>query len=171
MGRVLGGLGGAHGSLVLQGQVDDYNGVKVPDPYWWLEDPDSEETKAFVEEQNKLTMPFLEKCEVKAQFQQRLTELYNYPKYSCPYKRGNRQASPAAAPSSRQASPAAAPSSRQASLAAAPSSRQASPAAAPSSQASLTNQDVLYVQDSLDSPATVFFDPNKLSEDGTVALK
>lgn len=46
--------------------------------------------KAFVEEQNKLTMPFLEQCAVRDRFRQRLTELYDYPKYSCPYKRGNR---------------------------------------------------------------------------------
>lgn len=47
-------------------------------------------SQAFVEEQNKLTMPYLEQCAVRAQFQQRLTELYDYPKYSCPYKRGKR---------------------------------------------------------------------------------
>lgn len=46
--------------------------------------------QAFVEEQNKLTMPYLEQCAVRAQFHQRLTELYDYPKYSCPYKRGKR---------------------------------------------------------------------------------
>ena len=47
-------------------------------------------SQAFVEEQNKLTMPYLEQCAVRAQFHQRLTELYDYPKYSCPYKRGKR---------------------------------------------------------------------------------
>lgn len=47
-------------------------------------------TQAFVEEQNKLTMPYLEQCAIRAQFHQRLTEVYNYPKYSCPYKRGKR---------------------------------------------------------------------------------
>lgn len=47
-------------------------------------------SQAFVEEQNKLTMPYLEQCAIRAQFHQRLTALYDYPKYSCPYKRGKR---------------------------------------------------------------------------------
>ncbi|XP_035660447.1 prolyl endopeptidase-like isoform X3 [Branchiostoma floridae] len=70
--------------------IDDYHGTKVPDPYSWLEDPDGEETKAFVEAQNKITLPYLEKCAVRKQFQARLKEMWDYPKYGCPFKRGSR---------------------------------------------------------------------------------
>ncbi|XP_061843326.2 prolyl endopeptidase isoform X1 [Nerophis lumbriciformis] len=70
--------------------VDDYHGYKMPDPYSWLEDPDSEKTQAFVSAQNQLTLPFLERCEVRDLFKERMTELYDYPKYSCPFKRGSR---------------------------------------------------------------------------------
>lgn len=46
--------------------------------------------QAFVTAQNQLTQPFLERCEVRDKFKERMTELYDYPKYSCPFKRGNR---------------------------------------------------------------------------------
>ncbi|KAG8537367.1 hypothetical protein GDO81_024653 [Engystomops pustulosus] len=49
-----------------------------------------DESAAFVEAQNKLTMPFLEKCPVRRLFKERMTELYDYPKYSCHFKKGKR---------------------------------------------------------------------------------
>lgn len=68
--------------------IDDYHGAKVSDPYAWLEDPDTEETKEFVENQNKISIPYLEKCEFKEKFKERITKLWDYPKYDCPFKRG-----------------------------------------------------------------------------------
>lgn len=62
---------------------------QVPDPYQWLEDPDSEETKAFVDAQNAVSRPFIEACPIRKQLNERITEKWDYPKYSCPAKHGN----------------------------------------------------------------------------------
>ncbi|MEQ9671131.1 prolyl oligopeptidase family serine peptidase [Coleofasciculus sp. G2-EDA-02] len=71
-------------------QVDDYHGTQVADPYRWLEDPDSEETKAWVEAQNKVTFGYLEDIPQREPLKQRITKVWNYEKYGIPYKEGNR---------------------------------------------------------------------------------
>jgi prolyl oligopeptidase len=71
-------------------QVDDYHGVKVADPYRWLEDLDSTETCAWVEAENKLTFAFLESIPARTAIKDRLTKLWNYEKYGIPFKEGNR---------------------------------------------------------------------------------
>ncbi|KAK3598929.1 hypothetical protein CHS0354_036244 [Potamilus streckersoni] len=67
---------------------DDYHGQKIADPYRWLEDPDSEETKAFVDAQNDLSRPFIDQCPVKHKLYKRIKEMWDYPKYSCPALHG-----------------------------------------------------------------------------------
>jgi prolyl oligopeptidase len=72
------------------GQVDDYHGTLVPDPYRWLEDTDSAETRAWIKAQNELTFGFLERIPEREALRQRLTELWDYPKAWAPLKKGNR---------------------------------------------------------------------------------
>lgn len=70
--------------------TDDYFGSKIADPYRWLEDDNSTETKAWVEEQNKLTYSYLDKIPFRSNIKQRLTEIWNYEKASAPFKKGDR---------------------------------------------------------------------------------
>jgi len=71
-------------------QVDDYHGTKVADPYRWLEDLDSAETKAWVEAQNKLTNSYLAEIPARKQIKERLTKLWNYERYGIPFREGSR---------------------------------------------------------------------------------
>ena len=68
--------------------VDDYNGIKVADPYRWLENADDPETMKWVEQENTLTRSLLDRPE-REEIKKRLTELFNYPRLSVPTRRGN----------------------------------------------------------------------------------
>jgi len=113
-------------------QVDNYHGTEVTDSYRWLENPDSKETKAWIEAQNKVTFSYLQEIPTREKIKQRLTKLWDYEKYSIPFKEGERYFY--------------------------------------YKNDGLQNQSVLYTLKTLDAEPKVLLDPNKLSEDGTVAL-
>ncbi|MEO7822883.1 MAG: hypothetical protein ABIS15_04690, partial [Gemmatimonadaceae bacterium] len=71
-------------------QTDVYHGVTVADPYRWLENPDAPETKAWVEQQNRLSESYLSTVPERAAIRNRLTQLWNYARTSAPFKEGNR---------------------------------------------------------------------------------
>jgi prolyl oligopeptidase len=71
-------------------QTDDYHGTKISDPYRWLEDDNSAETKAWVEAQNKVTFAYLNEIPERAKIKARLTELWNYERYSAPFEQGGK---------------------------------------------------------------------------------
>jgi len=68
-------------------QIDSYHGVKVSDPYRWLEDDRSEETARWVKAENEVTFSYLDKIPYRAQVMKRMEQLYNYPKYVQPFRR------------------------------------------------------------------------------------
>ena len=114
-------------------QVDDFHGIKVADPYRWMEDTASTETQSWIEAENKLTSSYLSTIPEREQIKNRLMEIWNYERYSAPTKITDGFY-------------------------------------IYSKNDGLQNQSVLYRAKSIDDPGTVFFDPNKLSEDGTIAL-
>ena len=73
-----------------QAVTDDYFGVKVPDPYRWLEEMDNDATGHWVTAQNELSIPFLTGNPRYQEIKERATQLWNFPTYGVPYKEGGR---------------------------------------------------------------------------------
>ncbi|MCK4749808.1 MAG: S9 family peptidase, partial [Bacteroidales bacterium] len=69
--------------------VDNYFGTRVPDPFRWLEDDMSDETAAWVKAQNEVTFSYLESIPFRDALKERMTEIWNYPKMSTPFKEGD----------------------------------------------------------------------------------
>lgn len=112
--------------------TDNYFGTKVADPYRWLEDDNSEETKAWVNAENKVTFNYLHKIPFRQKIIDRLTVIYNYETYLTPFKKAGKYFY--------------------------------------FKNDGLQNQDILYMQDGLDRDPKILLDPNKFSDDGTIAL-
>jgi prolyl oligopeptidase len=71
-------------------QVDDYSGVKVADPYRPLEDPDSPESRAWIEAEAKITFDFLKTIPERDGIKKRLTEVWDYERFGVPFKEKDR---------------------------------------------------------------------------------
>ena len=69
-------------------QVDVYHGVKAADPYRWMEDIDSPETRTWVEAEAKLTSDYLAAIPGRDKIARRLKEIWNYERWSAPEKHG-----------------------------------------------------------------------------------
>jgi prolyl oligopeptidase len=68
--------------------VDDYNGTRVADPYRWLEDLDSPATRAWLSAESKLTDQWLAALPLRAQFRERIGQLFGYERYGIPFRAG-----------------------------------------------------------------------------------
>lgn len=68
--------------------VDEYHGVTIEDPYRWLEDDNSEETKAWVAAQNRVTQAFLAGADTRDEIRNRLEKMWNHPRVGMPSEYG-----------------------------------------------------------------------------------
>lgn len=119
---------------VKKSQIDTYHGIKVADPYRWLEKDvrESTEVAAWVDSQNQRTAAYLDSIEERALIADRLRQLWDYDRYGLPVKKDGRYFY--------------------------------------EYNNGLQNQNVLYVQDGLESEPRLLLDPNTLSADGTLAV-
>ncbi len=114
-------------------QVDDYHGVKIADPYRWLENPESPESRTWIDAQTKITDAWSTNLSHLGSIRARIAQLWNYERYGVPFRQGLRYFYVR--------------------------------------NDGLQNQSVLYTLDHIADAGRVLLDPNKLSADGTVALK
>jgi prolyl oligopeptidase len=112
--------------------VENLHGLAIADPYRWLEDLDADETQAWIKDQNRLTFGYLDSLADREQIRQRMTELWDYEKFTPPIKRGGRYFY--------------------------------------TYNDGLKNQPVLYWMQHIEAEPEELLDPNRFSEDGTVAL-
>src|SRR5207253_5087063 len=70
--------------------VDDYHGTRVPDPYRWLEDPDAPDTRVWIYAENGISESYLAQIPQRVAMRERLTRLWNYPKYGAPFHKAGR---------------------------------------------------------------------------------
>lgn len=69
--------------------IENYHGTEIKDPYRWLENPEDPEVQQWVDEQNNHTQNFIATFSEREQVKGKLTETWNFPKYSVPQKEGN----------------------------------------------------------------------------------
>jgi hypothetical protein len=70
--------------------LDQYHGNPVADPYRWLENDTTRAVATWVKAQNQVTFNYLDQIPYRAAIRERLTRIWNYPKYGVPFKRGSR---------------------------------------------------------------------------------
>ena len=70
-------------------QTDDFFGMRVSDPYRWLENDTAADTKKWVKEQVAVTQAYISQIPFRDAIKKRLTELWNYEKFSAPFKEGS----------------------------------------------------------------------------------
>lgn len=69
--------------------TDNYHGTTIADPYRWLENDTAAEVKDWVIKENKVTQDYLSQIPYRDKIKARLKELWNYPKFSAPFKKGD----------------------------------------------------------------------------------